>query len=434
MFLKNTAVLSCLVSLIVASATSFANVVEVTVAANGDVRLLGDEFDNEVVIHANPNGSYYVFGLNGTQISFEGDKYVSWEDITLDGTSPNSNIKFDMGAGDDDLGIGAVTPLILEAKNVTGTMGKGDDYFTFLNARISRDVVVDGGPGGDIELIGSYFLRVDGNVRIRLSETESGNYSNGDPYSSGIAFNYFIVKNNVNILCGKGVHDVSLWYGQIDGRVDVNFGAGDVTGREHLDIYQTDIGKSLRVLQSSGASMHHLDDSNITGPTFVSLGLGNDEFASWMSDFHSTLTVNGSGGNDLLSLEFVNAFANVVFNGGTDHDDLIIDDSQLRGNVTLNGNAGDDYLGLHETAFSLNSVVRLNGHAGHDHVESISSLNALIWTLVINTASGDDSVIFNWNQFSATAGIRFYGGAGIDLLDTGSTVFNPTPFESGFEN
>lgn len=299
----------------------------------------------------------------------------------------------EMGAGNDTANASAVTSL-----GVTLLGGDGDDTLTGGTASDR----IEGGDGNDT---------IDGNTGANV-------------LLGGAGQDFFRIHGSSDTVDGGDGMDVLTFFGT----------SGDTTVGDQLGvqvrIHDTAVGafaNSVEELNVHSAANYLIADLVGKGVQLVNINADHVGSIGIISNFTSTLTVNGSIADDDIIVADSNTFfgllptvrlawGNVVFfgstgslviNGDTGNDNIKVDPSTSLGGtaVTLNGEEGDDYLSADAT---------LNGGIGNDVLVGGAGNDTM------NGGAGDDTFIGNGGTDDLN------GGSGADRILVTGTAGNDT--------
>jgi Ca2+-binding RTX toxin-like protein len=349
-------------------------------AAAGQLRIVGDELDNTVVVSRDAAGTILV---NGGAIAIQGDPgatVANTRQIFINGGAGNDNLSLDEtngpmpaasifgGPGNDTLSGGSGNDFI---DGGTGSdtvfLGAGDDTFQWdpgdgsdvVEGQGGRDTLVFNGSDAaekfDISARGNrvQLTRDVGGVTMDLSgieEIDLNALGGADTITVNDQAATDLLDVNLNLNGSAGTGD-----GQPDA-VIINGTEGDDFGQ----VTTFDNGTSIT------ASLGAFPVVNITG-------------AEGAND---TLTVNALGGNDVVDASDLPAhLIGLTVNGGAGNDTLI----GSAGNDVLSGGDGDDVL---------------LGGAGSDMVQMGDGNDTFIWNPgdgsdTVDGQAGFDTMVFN---------------------------------------
>lgn len=398
----------------------------VNVDSAGNLRITGDNADNQFTIIQSGNGSYLIVGQN-TTINGLGSRNV---------TGVRRSLDIDLRGGNDDVTFTGALPGGTFAPRFTASFavrgGAGSDTINVANVDAAGQVLIDGGGGADNLSV----LSVLGDD-IVLRTTLGGDSIEAD----GLA-----ADDLIQIESGEGNDSLSV-SNTTARRMTVNTGFGD----DELVIDNTTITQSLAVNTSGIASGI---GNNGRGDTGTGISGRNGQPDGQNRGGGGT---GGGGGGpapgvaaDADEVQITDTFAGsaTVATGG-DADDVLIEDFETAGNLVVVTGDGNDILALDDViAFGLSielgngndiaaltnvAVTRridINAGAGND---DLALVNIAADQLFAAMGAGNDDVTAG-SLVSATTRARIDGGPGADSLTGNGSIAAPLKELVGLES
>ncbi len=370
--------------------------------SGGDLIVRGDGRDNQVAIVQLSRREYAVVGFNGTQVEGSADPLVV--------RGVTGNIEADLKSGNDLIGVGndpAGLIAIANAFGFGGALGNAEALQTQLlgllieaqaplQLEVHRHLIVRSGSGRDgVAVIGDIHrdlvasLGTGNNALVVLDSTLGGD---------------LIVRN------GRDDDDVFLTGVQIDGALDVNV----QSGRNVIDVIESSIGASARLVTGAQDDVVHIDDTAIGDDLVVITGSGDDIVLAHAlegagMDIGGNVDIHTGAGRDAVELEGL-VRGSVAIRTSSQADLVLLLNLEIRKNLLVDTGSGND--DLVADAVSIRASALVNTGSGADEV----FLDALLVdrVLTILMGSGRDFV-----QALGTDSNRavLRGGSGFDTLN-----------------
>ena len=263
----------------------------VDVTPEGDISIVGDSADNQILL-GELGGGLIIQGTDGTLVSFDGD------------SSPTQTIS---------LGPAGV---------------------------LSGDLSINLKTGDDAVVLGS--LDIDGNLDVQMGAG-----------TDSLRLDMVQVAESVSIHGGSGRYQDHLTLTKlfVDGDLNMDIGASARQGTELLHLIGCRVSGETRILGRSGDQeiLFQKGTGIITawsGPIQISTGGGDDRLLSINHHFPSSVNVQMGGGDDqclVIANEVGSSFDDLSWNGGGGSDIFAVAAlSPIGGNV--NGGGGFDEL------------------------------------------------------------------------------------------
>lgn len=380
--------------------------------AGGSLFLNGDDAANQVAITSDPvAGTITIDALDGEILRDRAGADIGGGAggmVTLDGFRASVLIR--MGDGDDIVGLNDITV----PRTVRADMGAGDDNLGIGN-------LPDADPGDVSAEIGGSVVVIDrfGNNNLTLGDaTVAGNayFVTGggdddlnlglfDPTVPGDTDTTLDVGGFIFARLGNGENDVLG--GAVDAR-DVRFLGG--SGDDALVIEDFDI-RSLFFNGAGGNDDLAATGVRVTGNVLIRGGAGTDEFA--ITDTTArTARITGDAGDDDFALTNVDVALSLILTGGVGQEGIGLDDTNARTLLVIAGSdaVGDTVL-IRNTADPGNRLLRLITGRGADDVDIVDSAFAAL--VSVRLGAGDDDL--NLDTVTSARGL-FDGGPAFDTL------------------
>ena len=420
-------------------------IVSVSIMANSDVTINGDNADNNLEIDARPDG-FFITGRDGTQIKIKTADGVTTlhaadESVQLSNAPTAGNVVIDMEAGNDTVNFdfessGGEGHLDVQLTGLSVDMEAGNDTLNLnsypasvgnevdipsltvlndliLNLGLGNDVLNDHGDSeipavvaeGKVDRLSAISVGRD----LKLTGGQGSDQMNLDVRDLTVSGEASIVTGN-----GSDTFDFSN-----DGRVvfehgwKIDTGAGDDTVDLYLGNGQSgsgslDVQENLSILTGSGAD--HVD---FAAHVPVVIGRLSKDPAAVPSQF----LINTSDGDDHVLVEAFDFGGGEGRNGGSirvqgdfiaklgSANDCFLAGTQssiagafeerpgeigieVTNDVSVGGGAGDDVLGLVGT--TVDRDVTINGGNGND---SVGTVNLIVGrNLEVNAGQGNDDL------------------------------------------
>jgi hypothetical protein len=393
----------------------------VAVDSTGNLRITGDNADNQLTITQSGNGSYLIVGQN-TTINGQGSRNVS---------GVRRSVTIDVRGGNDDVTFTGAVPGGLFAPRFTSSFvvrgGLGSDTINVTNVDAASQVLIEGGGGADnlnvtsvagddIVLrttLGGDSIDADGLVADDLLQIESG-----EGNDSVSVFNSFAERMTVNT--GFGDDELTIDDTTVDralavntsgnasgignnGRGDTSTGVGGRNGQpdgvnrgnpttsggggtppvvqadaDEFEITDSTVG-SATIATGGDADDVTLEDFEAIGNLVVVTGDG-DDFLDLLEVIATNLSIEMAAGNDQAFLTNTAITSDISFNAGTGNDDLTLVNIAADELFAVMGSGNDDVAAA--SAVSLATRARIDGGSGTDSLSGNASITAALKQLI----------------------------------------------------
>ncbi len=286
-----------------------AGVVNVAIAANGNVTITGDNSSNTIDIDVTA-GSIVITPDATTRVKVGGVTADAGEavQVTEEGDDVDGNLKIDMKGGNDVVRLTVTGTETNITGNVSVKMGSGADTLDILVVAedVDPDPVLEDFQGN---------INVEGNVNIDMGTGNNVDKVRID--SSDDDAGILGIGGHLTIKTHSGNDVVALFDVDVVKNVTINSGLG------HDDVLQVDgleVGGNLTLTYGD---LNYLENVAVGGNTKVNSGTGDDRFG--VTGFTGAGKVDvdlGSGADQLAIGTIGEGFASVKLNGGTGTDDL----------------------------------------------------------------------------------------------------------------
>ncbi len=281
----------------------------VTMNANGDIIINGDNSDETVTIQPGGNDDLYVLvdSSNGSAVYIFEDTY---RDINLTMRGGNDVVVF---IGGDDMSF----------RRGTINLGGGDNHVNLSSVDFTDNFrVIDGTGSSDVTLDA---MNVDGTTNMIFgSGSDSLSVLNGDWKGSTL-----VSASNAGSISAD-IRDLRSYSGfEIRGGNN----ADQVSFRGNTDFF----GTMTLNLNGGNDSFTTQSGSDFFGNTNLRMGSGHDRVNLFGNKFVKALTFQGEGGNDLFNTTASLYSGTVNLNGGTGTDQLSGEANTFYHSPTING-------------------------------------------------------------------------------------------------
>ncbi len=418
--------------------------VTATVTSAGNLQVVGDTKDNQIVIQSTSTGALQVSSLDGTTT-------INGATTPFTTSSVTGDVDVFMKLGADVVNVGATGTLTTLPHNLVVDTGAGNDTVAVENATIGGSIALFGGIGSDTFTVGS-------------SESEAPVTVSGSVFILGGTGN----NNTIAVFDAEITGDLKIFSSGRNDQIQVGFDAGlGIIGEDataHVDVggdllIDTPIQDHLFGLfgrDGFGFGDSVSDNSWCGVGSSISSLLGVRSFAS--SDIGKSLACDlaflrgwcgGEGGNwcgghnnisssEDVSVADVSVTGNTKIHTGNGDDQILLgaapvpsgDTSaplnlvfgpvNIGGNLKVQGGNGDNTILLDGISVTGNTAVTTG--RGVDHIAVLGNDGSYTGTFSIDSGSGDDKIaMINGATFLSSVTIK--SGRGADVMWVAQDLF-----------
>jgi hypothetical protein len=414
------------------------------VTSGGNLQVVGDAKDNQIVIQSTSTGALQVSSLDGTTTINGGNTPFTTSAVTGD-------VDVFMKQGADVVDVGGEGTLTSLPHNLIVDTGPGDDTVAVENASIGGSVALFGGVGSDTFTVGSSEseapVSVSGSVFI-IGGTGSGNTIavfdadiTGDLKIFGRGSNDQI---QVGFDAGLGIiGEDATAHVDVGGDLLINtpgqdnfFGSfGHGFGFDDFSFGDSwgGIGSSITSLLGSRSFAWSDAGKSLASDLAFLGGWGGGEDGNWWCGGHDNNTSSES-----VSVADVSVTGNTKIHTGNGSDQILLGAApvpssdttaplnlvfgpvSIGGNLKVNGGNGDNTILLDGISVTGNTSVKTG--RGADHIAVLGNDGAYTGTFSINSGSGDDKIaMINGATFLSSVTVK--SGRGADVMWVAQDLF-----------